>query len=94
MSSARCLVRIVPVGEPRIDHAANTHQREGTTTFSTDLNVGQAYRIHAVAGTSLIFKYEFGNIQGDCSGRATCNAVMGTNGANVVVNFHSCLGRC
>ncbi|ALI35444.1 hypothetical protein NMY3_01240 [Candidatus Nitrosocosmicus oleophilus] len=53
------------------------------------------YSIHAVgAGKSVTWEYELGNIQGDCSGRDTCNAVMKLGGDKVTVNFHYCFRHC
>ncbi|MDF0680904.1 MAG: hypothetical protein P0116_08075 [Candidatus Nitrosocosmicus sp.] len=87
-------VQIFVNGQLRHQFEANTRVSEGTTTRSFALPDGP-YSIHAVgAPRTPNWEYEFGNIQGDCSGRDTCNAIMTSSGANVVVNFHYCRGRC
>jgi hypothetical protein len=76
-------------GKPYFQYDPRTNMREGTTERTFPIPVGTPYGIQAqgVNGGDF-FSYELGNIQGDCSGRDRCNAVMGPNGANVIVNFH------
>ncbi len=76
-------------GKPYFQYDPRTNMREGTTERTFPIPVGTPYSIQAqgVNGGDF-FSYELGNIQGDCSGRDRCNAVMGPNGANVIVNFH------
>jgi hypothetical protein len=88
------VVQLYVAGSLYSQYEANSQVSEGTTQRTFELPVGIPYRIHAVAGHGGVFEYEFGNIQGDCSGRDTCNSTMGPNGANVIVNFHYCLIRC
>ena len=72
-----------------IQYEAKTGQKEGMTVKTFRLPEGTSYSIHGVGSTSkLNFEYEGANIQGDCSGKDTCSAVMGPDGARVIVNFH------
>lgn len=88
------VVQIFVNGQPYREYEARSHIREGTTERTFALPSGP-YSIHAVgAPRTLDWEYELGNIQGDCSGRDRCNAIMTSSGANVVVNFHYCRGRC
>ncbi|HKU83082.1 MAG TPA: hypothetical protein VJP58_03490 [Candidatus Nitrosocosmicus sp.] len=87
-------VQIFVNGQPYRQYEANSHIREGTTERTIAIPSGP-YSIHAIgAPRTHEWEYELGNIQGDCSGRDTCNAIMTNSGANVVVNFHYCRGHC
>ena len=89
------LVQVFVNGQPYREFEANTHVREGTTQTDIPIIPGMPYSIHAVgAGKSITWEYELGNIQGDCSGRDTCNAVMKLSGDKVTVNFHYCFRHC
>ncbi len=83
------LVQLFKNGEFWTQYEANTHVKEGTTINAFLVPVGTPYGIHAVGSSGPgPFTYELGNIQGDCAGRDTCNAIMGPKGADVIVNFH------
>ena len=89
------LVQVFVAGQPYREFEANTHVREGTTQTDIPIIPGMPYSIHAVgAPKSITWEYELGNIQGDCSGRDTCNAVMKLSGDKVTVNFHYCFRHC
>lgn len=72
-----------------LQYEAKTGEKEGMTHKTFRLPEGTSYSIHGVGSHSRPnFGYEGANIQGDCSGKDTCNAIMGPDGARVVVNFH------
>lgn len=89
------LVQVFVAGQLYREFEANSHVREGTTQTDIPIIPGMPYSIHAVgAPKSITWEYELGNIQGDCSGRDTCNAVMKLSGDKVIVNFHYCFRHC
>lgn len=82
-------------GWPWEQYDPATRKPGGTTEGNIDMPIGYPYSIEAQSvNAGFYYSYEFGNIQGDCSGRDKCNAVMGPNGANVILNFHYCRNPC
>jgi len=82
------LVQLFKNGEFWTQYEAKTGIKGGTTEQTFSVPVGTLYGIHGVGNNARPnFGYEGANIQGDCSGKDTCNAIMGPNGANVIVNF-------
>ncbi len=83
------LVQIFIDDQLWLQYEAKSGEKEGMTYKTFRLPEGTSYSIHGVGSKSkLNFDYEGANIQGDCSGKDTCNAIMGPNGARVTVNFH------
>lgn len=71
---------------------AITSRPSGTTDTYFELFPGQSYGIQVQGGDGRsAFVYDYADIQGDCSGRDRCNAVMGPHGAEVFVylNYNS-----
>jgi hypothetical protein len=66
-----------------------THQAGGQTDKYYEISTRAPYSIQVQGGDGgSNFSYEYADIQGDCSGRDSCNAVMGPAGAEVGVIFH------
>lgn len=70
-------------------YAPRTNQPGGMTDVYVDMPVGLHFSFQARGGDGgPYFTFDRAEFVGDCSGRNSCNGVVGPDGANVGVNFY------